>query len=125
MPSSFSLIHQPVGSWSVSHLCARRTGGAVPPSSTETGLLLLRDFGLGVGAEAPMRAVSAASPRYARRCLQVRNPICAPWLRHAGHVHEYTLPWRCSSYVPLEPLTETFCPSASVPIDDRVYQLSL
>src|SRR5262249_3581482 len=90
-PSSFSLIHQPVGSWSSSHLCASRIGGAVGLATA--GALrrpdAVRDAAADFPAVAavPTRAVSAASPRYARRCLQVRRSIAAPWFFHPGQLH--------------------------------------
>src|SRR4051794_25738421 len=98
MPSSFSLIHQPVGSWSVSHLCASNTGGALP-----SALAFFRVAAARCGAAEPTREVSAASPRCLRRCLQVRASIGAPWFFHAGHVHMYTAPWRVNVYVEVEP----------------------
>src|SRR5262249_18432284 len=100
IPSSFSLIHQPVGSWLFSHLCASSTGGAAPPVVTPVDALpccALGAFGaVGAVSATPIRAVSAASPRYARRCLHVRLSICVLWLRHAGQLHEYTTPMRLS-----------------------------
>ena len=45
-----------------------------------------------LAATPPRRAISTASPRYWRRCLQVRWSIGSDWFRHAGHEHEYTPP---------------------------------
>ena len=39
-----------------------------------------------------MRAASASTPRSLPRCLHVRRSMATDWLRHAGHVHEYTPP---------------------------------
>src|ERR1041384_5280342 len=49
-PSSFSLIHQPVGSWSTSHLCASRIGGAVSFlfAALDLPVDLLLDLALGL-----------------------------------------------------------------------------
>src|SRR5437660_8382730 len=72
IPSSFSLIHQLVGSWSVSHLCANRIGGLLADSPFPPRVVPpLGELELAPALE-PIRAVSLASPKYARRCLHVR-----------------------------------------------------
>ena len=119
MPSSFSLISHPVGSCSVSHLWARSTGGAVSFATAGVLPVVAPLAPLAAGllratAVVPTRAASAPSPRYARRCLQLRASSAAPWLRHAGHVQAYTSPVRLIVYFADEPWTSASSPSASV-----------
>src|SRR5262249_23604592 len=83
-PSSFSLIHHPVGSASPSQTWARSTGSS--SASDPAG------FSGWSGPADLMRASSAASPRSLRMCLHVRALIGSDWFRHAGQVHEYTPP---------------------------------